>query len=284
MTIFRIILWQFVEKYAVKDKRIKIIKHNNNKGLGGARNTGIKHANSDYICFVDSDDYVSELFVDLLYQAIRENNSDVAICYFWQDENGFVRPYAGSRENSNLLVSTVKSNVLEVARQFNPGCTNRIYKHDLLIKNNICHPEKRYYEDVMFWLMVVYHSCKISVVSDRLYYYRQRMDSIMNTLSYKHIDDRFEFIRQIDGFVKNNILSVQNINIAKVTDDTLRYILIHLEYGESLILDSCVENIKDMNSYYADKIIGFSMDCNCPSLPTALSLFKQRKINRVKCK
>ena len=45
------------DAYAKKDPRVKVI-HQENKGLGMARNTGIDHATGDYICFFDSDDYV----------------------------------------------------------------------------------------------------------------------------------------------------------------------------------------------------------------------------------
>lgn len=267
-----------VEAYAAMDCRIKIIKYKENMGLGAARNTGIKHASSDYICFVDSDDYVSDRFVELLYQAIRKDNSDVAICCFWKDDENIISPYGANRKNDNYIISRNKSNVLEIARQFNPGCTNRIYKHDLLTRNNIIQSEKRYYEDVIFWLMTVYHSCKISIISDRLYYYRQRSDSIMNTLSYKHIDDRFEFIRQIDSFIKNNILSTPNIDTSIITDDALLYILIHLHYGETLIANACVENKESMEKYYANEIVNFSAACNWSTLPTAYKYYQQNNV------
>jgi len=267
-----------VYAYAAIDDRIKIIKNINNRGLGGGRNTGIKHASGDYICFVDSDDYVSDRFVELLYKTIRKNNSDVAICYYWKDEEGCIAPYGNNREDDNLVIPINKSNVLEIAKQFNPGCTNRIYRRDLLIKNNITQPERRYYEDVMFWLMVAYHSRKISIISDRLYYYRQRSDSIMNTLSYKHIDDRFEFIRKIDSFVKNNILTTPNVDTSRITNDTLLYILIHLHYGEALIASACVENKESMEEYYANEIIKFSAGCNWPTLPNTYKYYQQNNV------
>jgi len=48
-----------LEEYSGKDDRIKIITHEQNRGLGAARNTGIRAASGDYLFFLDSDDYLT---------------------------------------------------------------------------------------------------------------------------------------------------------------------------------------------------------------------------------
>ena len=50
------------DEYAKKDKRIKVI-HQRNKGLSAARNAGLDFCTGEYLCFVDSDDYVNEKMV-----------------------------------------------------------------------------------------------------------------------------------------------------------------------------------------------------------------------------
>lgn len=266
---------EIVESYATRDSRIRIVKHKENKGLGGARNTAIKHAKGNYICFVDSDDYVSQRYVELLYQAITKDNSDIAICNFWQDLDGVISPYGGNYINNHTPIKNNKSNVLETAMKFNPGCTNKFYKLELLIENDIFLPEQRYYEDVIFWLIGVYHSSKISTIGDRLYYYRQRSGSIMNSLGYKHIDDRIEFIKRIDSFVNDNILTIPNIDSHKITDEILIYILRHLNYGKKLIDEAVVENIESIDKYYNNEIVKFSVSSNWRGLPLAFRYSQQ---------
>ena len=53
------------DEYAKKDKRVRVI-HKENAGLVAARNTGIKEAKGDYICYVDGDDWISENLLQIV--------------------------------------------------------------------------------------------------------------------------------------------------------------------------------------------------------------------------
>lgn len=66
------------DDYVAMDGRIKVV-HKKNGGLSDARNAGMKVATGDLITFVDSDDYISKDFVKILFEAMSENNSDIAI-------------------------------------------------------------------------------------------------------------------------------------------------------------------------------------------------------------
>ena len=62
------------DKYRQKDQRIKVI-HKCNQGLGFARNSGMKETTSDYITFMDSDDYADEDMIEELMK-LNENISE----------------------------------------------------------------------------------------------------------------------------------------------------------------------------------------------------------------
>ena len=69
-----------LKEYSKKDGRIKIITHEQNQGLGPARNTGVNYATSPYIAFVDSDDFIESNMIEILLRLIVENNADMSWC------------------------------------------------------------------------------------------------------------------------------------------------------------------------------------------------------------
>ena len=68
---------QLCDEWALQDARIKVV-HKKNGGLSDARNEGLRKSSGKYICFVDSDDYVSTKFVETLYELLHEYNTDMS--------------------------------------------------------------------------------------------------------------------------------------------------------------------------------------------------------------
>ena len=69
---------EMCEAWARKDPRIKAI-HKQNAGLGFARNTGIENASGEYICFIDSDDYIERNTVEMCVSRLTQDRTDLAI-------------------------------------------------------------------------------------------------------------------------------------------------------------------------------------------------------------
>lgn len=77
---------QILDKYSSLDSRIKIVEHEKNKGLFQARLTGSDVATGDYICFLDSDDYITRDYYRILVNSIEKNNSDFAVSTIVNEE------------------------------------------------------------------------------------------------------------------------------------------------------------------------------------------------------
>ena len=71
---------KIADEYAAKYPTIVKAIHQENKGLSGARNTGIDHAKGEYLAFVDSDDKWSPYFLESLYKALKEHDADISQC------------------------------------------------------------------------------------------------------------------------------------------------------------------------------------------------------------
>ena len=71
------------DAYAAADQRVHVI-HQQNGGLSVARNAGIDwsfgNSNSEFLTFIDSDDYVKPTMLETLFLALMENNADVSVC------------------------------------------------------------------------------------------------------------------------------------------------------------------------------------------------------------
>ena len=72
-------LQKVIEKYPNRKENITIIQHAENRGLAVARNTAKYAANGDYVLVVDSDDYIEEQMVEILYKKAITDNADIVI-------------------------------------------------------------------------------------------------------------------------------------------------------------------------------------------------------------
>ena len=70
---------QKIKTYCEDNARFRYVDQEN-KGLSGARNTGIAESKGKYLCFIDSDDAVSPRFLENMYFAIKRTDADFATC------------------------------------------------------------------------------------------------------------------------------------------------------------------------------------------------------------
>lgn len=69
------------EQWAKQDRRIRVF-HKENGGLSDARNWGLEYAKGEYLCFVDSDDYMEPDMLEKLLNALEKNAAEIAVCNF----------------------------------------------------------------------------------------------------------------------------------------------------------------------------------------------------------
>ena len=197
---------EILNEYAQKDKRIKIITQNN-KGLGAARNVGLKYSSGKYIYFLDSDDYIDSTTLEKLYNNIISNDSDVVLFKFqtFNGDNNIhkrgsefrIDKIFGNIEYSNFTFNykDVKKHVLNSAFS---ACL-KLYKKDLI---QFKFPENIFFEDVLFHVKVMINASKISFVNEELYYYRSNENSILNSSANEL--DIFKVISMVEDYLNEN--------------------------------------------------------------------------------
>jgi glycosyltransferase involved in cell wall biosynthesis len=257
---------ELVNQWARLDERVKLFRHETNKGLGGARNTGILNASGDYVCFVDSDDYVAPRFVEVLLDAINSERAQLAACGFTMFEGADVPIASVMPTRGPLTVERDKRNIFQIAQSVRPASWLKIYLREMLVKNRISQPENRYYEGVRFWLECISQTDCIATVQQALYFYRIRPGSIMTTISFKHIDDRIAYIRDIDLFVRNRIMPNAGEHRDQVWRESRAFLVGHVAYGNALIDKSDPAGQAIYRAYYNEAICKLAEELSCPGL------------------
>ncbi|MBR2994465.1 glycosyltransferase [Candidatus Saccharibacteria bacterium] len=158
---------EICDVFAKKEKRAKVF-HKKNGGLSSARNFGIKKARGEYICLVDSDDWVQAEFVEKLVEAVEKDKADIAVCGY----NKVVpetKVLTGKEATIKLL--TQQENMEIIA-------WNKIYRRGLF--EEISYPEGVNHEDNLTTYKLLSRASKVAYEAESLYEYVERVGSIMD--------------------------------------------------------------------------------------------------------
>lgn len=166
---------ELCDHYQEIDKRVKVI-HKSNGGVSSARNAALDVVKGDYICFVDSDDYVSTELMEKLLSSAYDNGCEIAICGHYTEHNGKISVEEPVVDNVLLLDSDEALDKLIEDKTINNYFWDKIYKKDLF--TGIRFPIGRAYEDVAIQHLLFAKAKKICRIQDCLYYYQKRQGSI----------------------------------------------------------------------------------------------------------
>ncbi|MDQ8750854.1 glycosyltransferase family 2 protein [Elizabethkingia miricola] len=179
------ILYQYEKKITENSKGlvIKIISHEENKGVAAARNTGLQNATGELIYFVDADDFIDERAIELLVKKQQENDADIVGCSW----------YLSFNQNKRRMNQPPFNNSLEAIQQMLHGKMRWnlwlfMVKRSLYEDYNIRFiPGVNMGEDLMVIMKLFVHANKVAFVNDALYHYGQsNEDSLTKTYSEKH--------------------------------------------------------------------------------------------------
>ena len=190
-----------INTWLEKDSRFKYF-YQDNQGLSGARNTGLKKAQGDFVYFFDSDDLLDTITLENLFFLVDEDIDVVigenAITKGQTNQvSDYLEHYSQTlkklhNQNKELLKLAVENPIICVA-------WNKLYRKSFLDKHNLIFKRGILHEDELWFFETLFHARAIIFNDKATYYYNvANVNSITNNFGLRNLDSYLEIIEFID--------------------------------------------------------------------------------------
>lgn len=178
------ILEEYAEKYP---ELLHVMANQENMGQGRSRMRAVYQTDSDYIMFVDSDDYVAKDYIERFMSEVKEEPYDIVVAGFTRDIDGKCKEHDIKDSPWTLACYSV-------------ACAKMI-RRQFLLEHGIDFTEIRCGEDIYFNTAIYYQDVKYKIIHYFGYYYYLNRQSTTGSLTY---DKKHEvFVSQMfDIFLK----------------------------------------------------------------------------------
>ena len=176
---------EICDDYAEKDNRFTVV-HHQNQGVSKTRQKALDMVSTDYVAFIDPDDYIEKDYLEKLYNAADKTNADLVWC-----------DYVENRLNSDTdhpcdLSDMTREGLLRgiLDSKFSAVLWNKLFRASIIKDNNICFEASlKTAEDILFVSKFICHSSRFSYVNNALYNYNMSNENSainkFSTLKFK---------------------------------------------------------------------------------------------------
>lgn len=202
-----------LKEYKNKDNRIVII-NKQNEGVSSARNEGINYSHGNYVCFVDSDDWLEHNAIETLYTTLLEQDVDVVRGNYYRnfdDEFNEIHKMITNYKNKNINLKENKI-LTEIFEQLVNGkiqcyvwlllIKREIIKGKLFFEKDIC-----FMEDNIFYIQLIQKINTIYFLDIPIYHYFCNNSSCMKSMEL--------YIRNMYNILKVNKYVINILENAK---------------------------------------------------------------------
>ena len=204
--------YEILKKYSNLSSKVKVLSNEKNLGLGLTRERGIAESSSEYIMFVDSDDYVARDYLETYYHAMEESDDiDVVI-------GGYIRDIDG-KKRKHLPQNSVWSSIT-----YTIACA-KMYRKKFIVENSLTFTDVRMGEDIFFALSAFFFDARYEVIKYAGYYYYFNRKSITGSMDFSKNHEQFIadiFQRFMDKYDINSL-------------DENRYRIIEYDYIANMV-------------------------------------------------
>ncbi len=241
-----------------RDSRIKLINQSN-QGPGAARNNALKLVDSDYIMFLDSDDWYSEDALNVAYSQACKFNTDLTffqmINYdgekYYENDWFDLKAFDESFENRAFSPDETPGSIFDLS----VGVCQKIYNTNFLKSIDARFPEGIFFEDMPFFYYVYLKARRISIVKKYLYFRRKHDESITHVVDEKFLDTVAAGQVLMKIFIENNWYHLYKYDLLAYKINGPRFALrdLPLNYKDKMfdLIKKDYEEIKQ-GPYYQD--------------------------------
>ncbi len=170
---------------------IKVISYDTNLRQGGARNTAIRQAEGEYICFLDADDWMETDALESFCKVISEEDYDIITAKHVEDYE-YCQPEC--REQIMEDINVQEEFAVDDRKQyisFNLGFVwASVYRKNMVIDNDVWFPEHLAYEDIHWQRLIKFYAFRACIIDKITHHHYNHPQSTMNRKNASHHTDR----------------------------------------------------------------------------------------------
>jgi glycosyltransferase involved in cell wall biosynthesis len=196
-----------LENFNKKNNEVSLIRQKN-KGLSGARNTGLKNARGQYIWFVDGDDTVKKKSGKILFSLFNDNTADI-FCFEWS----FIQNQKILQKHKRYpkIGEVINLNKLKIQ-----GVCNNIFRKNFITEQNLSFVDRLIHEDFEYLTRAFVLSHRTVYVDETIYnYYLSRLGSITTNKTIKNVIGMLLNVQQLNYFLVDKNQSIKNKKFVK---------------------------------------------------------------------
>ena len=165
-----------------KDLQIVYLRHEQNRGLSVARNTGTDAATGEYLMFIDSDDHITDDCVETLVKPLENHPYDIVAADYELHQNGLTNTFSQLGIEGEVMGTPNIARCLLMEKYY---CMpwSKIFNTRYIRENKLYFPERLPYEDELWTALVVCTAKSLYAVQKKTYHYELRKGSFVTSES-----------------------------------------------------------------------------------------------------
>lgn len=236
------ILNEVIQQFPSRQQAIKHVKHEVNKGLPTARNSGLQEATGEYIFHCDSDDWLETNALELLYHKAEEDQADIVWCDWYLSFKDNERYMTQATAHTGILTGEESLKLL-LGGRIKYNVWNKLVRRELYTAHQIHFPDGYGMGEDMTMLKLFAYSQRVSYLNKALYHYAQtNTEAFTASNKPQHLEQIKYNVDHIVAFLKDHF--------GETLNDDLHYFKLNVKLPFLISPDK--ESYDRWNNWYTD--------------------------------